>query len=202
MAHIQLDLDGYTDLPEGKIATVVTHLEMLEKPALKPIDRPDLTLQQADKIDPEAYRTLFRRVGEPWLWFARLVMNNEELEATLNKPTNEFYVAMKDGEPVGMVELNVAKEDEVTLSYFGLVPEAVGGGAGRWLMNHAITQAFSRPTVKRFWLHTCTGDSPQALQFYIRSGFKPFKRAIEVADDPRVLGVLDPASAPHVPFLS
>ncbi|KZK77196.1 Acetyltransferase (GNAT) family protein [Pseudovibrio sp. Ad46] len=201
MAHIQLDLDGYTDLPEGKVATVVTHLEMLEKPALKPIDRPDLTLERAGKIDITEYRALFKRVGEPWLWFGRLVMNDAELEATLSRPTNEFYWAMKNGEPVGMLELDVAKEDEVTLSYFGLVPEAVGGGAGRWLMNHAISKAFSRPEVKRFWLHTCTGDSPQALQFYLRSGFKPFKRSIEVADDPRLNEILDRSCAPHIPFL-
>ncbi len=202
MAHIQLDLDGYTELPSGKVATVVTHLEMLEKPALKPVDRPDLTLHHVEKIDCAAYRELFKRVGEPWLWFARLMMSDEQLEAVLTKPTNEFYWAMKDGEPVGLLEFDVSKTEDVLLTYFGLVPEAIGNGAGRWLMNEAITIAFARPGMNRLWLHTCTGDSPQALQFYLRSGFKPFKRSIEVADDPRFKGVLDPSCAPHVPLLT
>ncbi len=201
MTHIQLDLNGYTDLPDGKVATVVTHLEMLEKPALKLIDRPDLMLERAWEVDSAAYRSLFKRVGEPWLWFGRLLMSDEELEATLSKPTIEFYRAMKEGEPVGMLELDVAGKDEVTLNYFGLVPEVVGGGAGRWLMNHAISKAFSRPEVKRFWLHTCTGDSPHALQFYLRSGFKPFRRSIEVTDDPRLNELLDRSCAPHIPLL-
>ncbi len=202
MAQISLNLDGYTELPTGKVATVVTHLEMFEKPVLKPIDRPDLELKRVREIELGTYRELFRRIGEPWLWFARLIMSDEQLKATLNKPTNEFYWVFKDSEPVGMLELGVAKEDEVTLSYFGLVPEVIGGGAGRWLMNHAISKAFSRSGVKRFSLHTCTGDSPQALQFYLRSGFKPFKRSIEVVDDPRLLGILDRSCAPHVPFIS
>lgn len=201
MAHIQLDLDGYTELPYGKVATVVTHLEMLEKPVLKPVERPDLTLHHVETIDCAAYRELFKRVGEPWLWFARLVMNDEQLEAALSKPTNDFYWAMKDSEPVGLLEFDVSKTEDVLLTYFGLVPEAIGNGAGRWLMNEAIALAFARPGMNRLWLHTCTGDSPQALQFYLRSGFKPFKRSIEVADDPRLKGVLDPSSAPHVPVL-
>ncbi|GHB30117.1 N-acetyltransferase [Pseudovibrio japonicus] len=201
MSQIQLNLDGYTELPDGKVAFVATHLEMLEKPALKMIDRPDLKLQRVERTETSEYKDLFKRIGGPWLWFGRLVMSDEELEATLSKPTNELYWALKDSEPVGILELDVSKPDEVTLAYFGLVSEAIGSGAGRWLMNHAITKAFSRPEVKRFWLHTCTGDSPQALQFYIRSGFQPFKRSIEVADDPRLSGVLDPSCAPHVPFL-
>ena len=31
---------------------------------------------------------------------------------------------------------------------------------------------------------------PGALDFYIRSGFAPFRRQIEVADDPRAIGLL------------
>ena len=38
--------DGYSDVPAGKIAGVVTHLEMTERPALPPIPPGAWTLRQ------------------------------------------------------------------------------------------------------------------------------------------------------------
>jgi GNAT superfamily N-acetyltransferase len=81
-----------------------------------------------------------------------------------------------------------------------LVPGFIGKGAGRLLMNEAIRRAFARPA-QRFFVHTCTLDSPGALTFYMRSGFTPYRRAIEVADDPRLHGFLPREAAPHIPLL-
>jgi hypothetical protein len=44
-------------------------------------------------------------------------------------------------------------------------------------------------------------DHPNALGFYIRSGFVPFRRQIEVAPDPRLDGI-SMASRDHVPVLA
>jgi hypothetical protein len=68
-------------------------------------------------------------------------------------------------------------------------------------MAQALDIVWSRPEPKRLWVHTCTGDSPQALLFYQACGFKPYKRAIEVAEDPRLLGLLGQERAPHVPVI-
>jgi hypothetical protein len=35
----------------------------------------------------------------------------------------------------------------------------------------------------------------------MRSGFTPYRRAIEVADDPRLFGFLPREAAPHIPLL-
>jgi hypothetical protein len=50
-------------------------------------------------------------------------------------------------------------------------------------------------------VHTCTLDHPGAPAFYVRSGFTPFRRQVEVADDPRLVGKADPASAAHIPVI-
>ena len=71
--------------------------------------------------------------------------------------------------------------------------EAIGQGFGRVLMDEAIRRAWAKP-IERFWVHTCTFDSPLALPFYIRSGFTPYLRMVEVHDDPRLLAA---AKAPH-----
>ena len=59
-------------------------------------------------------------------------------------------------------------------------------------MNRALEKVWQRP-ITRFWVHTCTLDHPNALAFYMRSGFVPFRRQIEIAPDPapagRVIGI-------------
>ena len=195
-----LNLNGYTDLPPGKIATIVTYLEMREPPHLPSIQRPEgWTLQRIDHDRPR-YRSLFRAVGEPWLWFSRAVLPDDKLAAILDDPKVEAF-ALHDGiGDVGLLELDFRADGEVELAFLGLVPGFIGQGAGRFLMNEAIRRAFARPT-QRLFVHTCTLDSPSALAFYLRSGFMPYRRAVEVADDPRLHGFLPREAAPHIPLL-
>ncbi|WP_201864257.1 GNAT family N-acetyltransferase [Microvirga soli] len=197
---VALNLDGYTDLPLGKIATIVTYLKMRKPPDRSPIQQPQAwTLQRIDHDRPR-YRSLFRAVGEPWLWFSRAMMPDDQLAAILDDPKVEAY-ALHDGTgDVGLLELDFRPDDEVELAFLGLVPGFIGKGAGRFLMNEAIRRAFTRPA-QRFFVHTCTLDSPGALTFYMRSGFTPYRRAIEVADDPRLHGFLPREAAPHIPLL-
>jgi hypothetical protein len=51
------------------------------------------------------------------------------------------------------------------------------------------------------WLHTCTFDHPAAVRFYLKSGFKPFKFAIEVTDDPRLRGLLPESAGAHIALI-
>ena len=193
--------DGYTDVPAGKIATVVTSLEMLApaKPERDP-DQPALALTKMDAPDPEWYRDLYRRVGTDWLWVSRLVMPDDSLLAILHHPSVEIWAVMKDGQAEGLLELDFREEGQCELAFFGLAASIIGKGVGRWLMNRAIDRAWSMP-ISRFWVHTCTVDSPQALGFYIRSGFLPYRRQIEIFDDPRLLGILPKEAAPQIPLL-
>jgi GNAT superfamily N-acetyltransferase len=200
-ATLALNLNGYTDLPPGKIATVVTYLEMRQRPAQPPAPVPDGWTLQPINGDLPRYRDLFRRVGEPWLWFSRAVMADEELAEILDHPEIEAY-ALHDGTgDVGLLELDFRFDGEAELAFLGLVPGFTGQGAGRFLMNEAIGRAFARP-IRRFFVHTCTLDSPGALPFYVRSGFAPYRLALEVADDPRLLGLLPREAAPHIPVLA
>jgi len=198
--RIALNLDGYTDLPPGKIAAVVTYLEMRSPPPLSPATfRNEWSLQPLNG-DRDRYRVLYRRIGEPWLWFSRVVMPDAELAAILGDPKVEAY-ALNDGTgDIGLLELDFRPEKEAELAFLGLVPAAIGRGAGRFLMNEAIRRAFAR-SIDRFFVHTCSLDSPDALAFYMRSGFTPYRRAIEVADDPRLQGFLPRDCAPQIPVI-
>jgi len=83
---------------------------------------------------------------------------------------------------------------------FGVVPQVYRTGAARALMQETLVRAF-RPGVSRVWLHTCTFDHPAAIPFYLARGFRAYKYAIEVSDDPRRTGALPATAAPHVPLI-
>ena len=196
-----LDRNGYYDLPPGKIASLVTYLEMTEPPAPRPSpDRPDLALRRVERPDLEWYRALFRRIGTDWLWFGRLVMPDDEVRAIIGHQGVEVYALTRHGRDEGLLELDRREGPDIELAYFGITPELTGQGAGRWLMHRALELAWRRRP-RRFWVHTCTLDHPGALAFYIRSGFSPYRRAVEIADDPRLLGLAPRDSARWLPLI-
>ena len=193
--------DGYSDVPAGKLAAVVTCLEMRLRPAVRP-DPVDAgrNLRRLEHPETAWYRELYRRVGADWLWYSRLRMPNAELAAILTHPLVEVYALTSEGRDEGLLELDFRVPGECELAFFGVTAVVQGTGAGRWLMNRAIERAWSRK-IDRFWVHTCTLDHPAALAFYLRSGFHAYARRIEVADDPRLIGILPSDVAPAVPVI-
>jgi len=192
--------DGYSDVPTGKIAAIVTHLEMTERPA-PPRDPPGAwQLRRIETPGLDWFRDLYRRVGEEWLWFSRARMPDEKLTSIIQSPLVELYALVHDGRDEGLLELDFRTADRCEIVFFGVTAKLIGSGAGRWLMNRALELAWSRP-VTRVWVHTCTFDHPAALAFYQRSGFRPFRRQIEVADDPRLDGTAPRSAARHVPMI-
>lgn len=192
--------DGFHDVPAGKIAAIVTSLQMFERPPARPEADGPWTLRRLEAATVEEYLALYAAVGRDWLWFTRLVAPREVIEADLANSDVELYRLEAPGGETGILELDFTEPDTCELVYFGVTGGLIGGGAARWMMNRAIDRAWSRP-IRRFWVHTCTLDHPGAPQFYIRSGFEAFQREVEIADDPRLLGLAPPDSAPHIPVI-
>ncbi|MFD1610982.1 GNAT family N-acetyltransferase [Sphingomonas tabacisoli] len=189
-------------IPSDHIAAVVTSLEMRARPKLKPMPESDLRLIRWEAPDLGRYRALFRRIGEPWLWFSRLVMPDNELARIVSDElVRIFAVVDRTGIEVGMLELDFRTDGECELAYFGLVPELAGRGHGRWLMARALAMAWAAG-VSRVWVHTCTLDHPSALGFYRAQGFTAFARAVEIFPDPRLTGFLPRDAAPQIPLFS
>ncbi len=192
--------NGYHDVPAGKLAAITTSLQMFARPALRPETRAPGRLRRVADPDVAWYRDLYCRIGAEWLWFSRLRMPPETLGAMIGHPAVEIYSLTVGERDEGLVELDFRAPDACELRMFGVTEPLIGTGAGRWLMNRAIETAWAKP-IRRFWVHTCTFDHPSALAFYIRSGFIPFRRQIEITDDPRLDGTLSREVAAHVPII-
>jgi GNAT superfamily N-acetyltransferase len=194
--------DEFTLVPPGEIAAVVTHLEMHAKPALRrePGKPGEYALRRMNKPVLSEYREIYRRVGEQWLWFSRLAMDDEALTAIVHDPAVEVHILRHRGRDEGILEVDFRKFPEVEISFLGVTGQLLGKGAGRYLMNRALEIAWARAP-KRVTIHTCTLDHPRALEFYLKTGFTPYSRSIEVADDPRLHGVLPRQAAPQIPII-
>ncbi|HWK88114.1 MAG TPA: GNAT family N-acetyltransferase [Xanthobacteraceae bacterium] len=195
--------DEFTLLPPGQIAAIVTHLEMHAKPALRKeyVKPGEYAIRRMNRPELDAYRAIYRRVGENWLWFSRLAMDDETLAAIIHDPGVEVHILRHRGKDEGILEIDFRRFPEVEISFLGVVDTLLGKGAGRYLMNRALEIAWARAP-KRLTIHTCTLDHPRALEFYLKTGFSPYSRSIEIADDPRLAGILPRKAAPQVPVIT
>lgn len=195
--------DGFHDVPPGKLATVVTHLEMTEPAALRGHGLPaGVELRAVENPEVGWYRDVFHRVGSiDWLWQSRLRLDDAALAVILRKPEVKIFTLQKDGQDEALLELNFGRADTCELAFFGLTRALFGSGAGAALMDHAISQAWARP-IQRFHLHTCTLDHPDAMGFYRRSGFTPVRQQIEILADPRTDGLFPADYGPRIPRIT
>ena len=192
-----------TIIPAGKLRVEITHLEMKRRPNSMPVNPAAADVLVARARDPSVtfYRFLYNTVGEPWLWGGRRLMPDRELAAHIGNPRVDIHVLYLAGEPAGFAELDRRAEDDVELSYFGIMPEHIGRKLGPYLLGYAIGEAW-RAAPRRLRVQTCSLDHPAALPLYQRFGFVPTRQVVEIWDDPRVQGVIPRDAAPQHPIVT
>ena len=153
-------------VPAGKLRSVVTHLAMEAPPtqALPPPPEPGIAIARRQAMPAADYLRLYHAIGDDWLWWSRLTMDEPTLTVHLAEDETEVYVAAADGEEIGLIELNLRPAPDIELRYLGVIPSRIGTGLGGWLLAYAIAAA-SRHRPRRMIVNTCTLDHPGALAF-------------------------------------
>lgn len=184
----------------GQLRSVVTWLERSDPPALAGGHWPDgVTIEGAGSVSVDDYRAMYRKVGEAWLWWERLLMPDAALASILADPATEIRVLHLGDAFAGFSELNRSDARAVEIAYFGIASDQLRQGLGRALMDATLRAAWSGGA-ERVWLHTCTEDHPGALAFYESVGFRRTRSQTVWIDDPRLAGILPRAAAPHIPL--
>ena len=137
--------DGYSDVPAGKIAAVVTHLEMTARAAPRPDPAGAWTLRRVETPPLDWFRDLYRRVGEEWLWFSRIRMPDAELSAIIHAPRVEVYALEHEGRDEGLLELDFRDAGQCEIAFFGITAKLIGSGAGRAVISRCVTTAAILP---------------------------------------------------------
>ena len=187
-------------LPRGALDVTITFLAMASPPAGGQAPAPmagALALMRVPCPTTAFYRFLYNHVGEPWLWSDRRRLDDAALRQILDSPTLTFLVLYLDGEPGGFIELDQKPDDSTDISYFGMMPHAIGRKLGPWLLDCGIRTAWAAGA-KKLTVNTCSFDHPRALPLYQKMGFVPYEQQTKRIRDPRLEGILPITAAPHI----
>ncbi|MDV7144132.1 GNAT family N-acetyltransferase [Tropicimonas sp. TH_r6] len=164
----------------------VTWLEMTERPSYgwphQPLGAP-ASLLKAEDPPVWFFLSLYDAVGRDYAWEEMHDRSEEDLARWLHHPETSLYTLMRQGWPHGFFVLDHRVPETCNLAYFGLVPQAIGRGLGRFLLQNAVLTAWDLPGTQKLTVNTNTLDHPRALQTYQRCGFDPVMRT----DHTRVL---------------
>ncbi|WP_281174341.1 GNAT family acetyltransferase [Fodinicurvata fenggangensis] len=177
--------------------TEITYLEMTSPRSFSADETrlpDDCLLLRANRPPPSFYRYLYNTVGEPWLWWERRILSDDELNSILHACGHELHVLYRGGVPAGFGELERRKDGNVELSYFGLLPEFIGQALGRPFLKSIVQLAWQvAPSAvpKCLKVNTCNLDHPRALSLYQSVGFSPSSRETKRIIHPRSLGLFE-----------
>lgn len=158
-----------------RLDVTITYLEQLGRPRLPPVARPPgkVAVMRVESPTAAFYRFLYRLVGDPHFWISRRRVGDDELLKIIRDEKVHILALYVGGAPAGMAEFDFRDDAGAELKFFGLAPEFLGRGYGRWFLAHAIDYAWSLAP-KRLRLETCTLDHPAALPLYQKLGFSVF----------------------------
>jgi ribosomal protein S18 acetylase RimI-like enzyme len=153
-----------------------TYLEMRSPGDLRGAGAPfeGVRIERVIARAPSFWRYLYAEVGRAHRWTDRLPWTDDDILRYLGDPAIQLWVMNSGGAPAGYFELRTVGDGSVEIAYFGLLPDFIGCGLGKYLLTVAAEQAWAQGA-GRVWLHTSTLDHPSALSNYLARGFKIFK---------------------------
>ena len=179
--------------PAVRVAVTVTFLRMETRPPPGAPLPGDTSLVRLDRCTVPFYRYLYDTVGGDYVWWLRRTLTAAALSAILRDPGVSVHVLYRGGEPAGFFELDRRGRPVVNLSYFGLLPHAIGQNLGSAFLRAAVQEAWAAaPGVRAVTVNTCTADHARALPGYLRAGFQVMRRLDEVWEVPTRLGLAVP----------
>ncbi len=178
--------------PVVRVGVTVTFLRMDRPPAEPaPALHPGCQVVRVAAPTVPFYRYLYNTVGAAHVWWLRRTTPDDELAALLQDPLIAIHVLYQGGEPAGFFELDSRAWSDINLSYFGLMPHAIGSGLGYAFLRHAVDSVW-RQGARGMTVNTCTADHPRALPTYLRAGFRTLRQVREVWNVPTRLGLRIP----------
>tara|TARA_Y100000588_G_C14148914_1_gene879678 strand:+ start:762 stop:1334 length:573 start_codon:yes stop_codon:yes gene_type:complete len=181
-----------------KIETTVTYLAM-RTPSSRfikqsSISRLNTEIKHWEKPNVEFYRFLYNNVGGPWTWVERRLVSDQKLIDLISPKNVEIHLLYVDAKIAGFSEIVWSLDEKYSeIKYFGLMPDFIGLGLGRYFLTNIINIAWKKAT-KKVTVNTCDLDHPKAVGLYLSCGFQVVKKVTELLPNPAEAGLSIPQS--------
>jgi GNAT superfamily N-acetyltransferase len=168
-----------------RVEVLRTYLELTEPRTGEAPVAPDPSARVERVVGCPAsfFRYLYVEVGRAYHWRDRLGWTDELIRDRLADPSVSLHLLSVAGAPAGYFELQRHPDRSVEIVYFGLLPEFIRRGLGKYLLGEAVAEAW-RLSASRVWLHTCSLDDEAAMPNYLARGFRPFRTETYEAELP------------------
>jgi GNAT superfamily N-acetyltransferase len=157
---------------------VTTWLEVTAPEQVRPAGPPRADAVATARVDPPdgaLNRWFYERVGAAHRWTDLLGRDDAAWQRHARRA--ETWVATVGGARAGYAEL-LARDGDVEIAYFGLLPAFQGLGLGGHLLTLALGRGLELGS--RVWVHTSTLDGPHALANYEARGLRAYRRQVGV----------------------
>ena len=157
-----------------EINYTVSYLEMGAPPDFDWPSEPSSNMLVLESNNPPAryFLSLYEAVGAEYEWTDKFLCSKKEVNDFLLHPKVTMFTFLKNGWTAGFFVLDKRKKNICDLAYFGLVPEVIGYGYGKYLLKFAIKESWAKKDIKLLTVNTNTLDHPKALPLYKKMGFK------------------------------
>jgi len=157
------------------MATLVTrtYLELGSPDDLRPAPPPHPAprIQRLGECPASFYRYLYAEVGRAFHWTDRLGWSDETIREHLATPGLTLWLLTWEAAPAGYFELKPHGDGSMEIAYFGLLPEYIGRGWGKYLLTEAVRAAWST-SPSLVLLLAVTLEHPAALPSYLVRGVR------------------------------
>ena len=161
-------------MPGDEISYEVFYLEMLTNPDFENLVKPssDIYVVNTPMPSSEYFFHLYAAVGSQYEWTDKYDVPIDEIKSFLSHSSVKMFTLFKYDRKAGFFILDKRIKCVCDLSYFGLVPEAIGFGFGEYLLKYAVKESWKMKDINCLTVNTNTLDHPKALPLYKKLGFK------------------------------
>ena len=118
-----------------------------------PSPDPTARVERVENCPASFFRYLYVEVGRNYHWRDRLAWTDEDIRDRLADPSVSLHLLSVGGGPAGYFELQRHADGSVEIVYFGLLPEFLGRGLGKYLLGEAVAVAVAARRVARVAAH-------------------------------------------------
>lgn len=135
------------------------------------------------------YKAIYKQIGKKYCWYMKILLEDSELEKHINQQYVKNYYIFFQEKIIGFAEIHFYSKG-IYLQYFGLFEKYINKGHGNNSLKLIINYLKKFYFANNLFTTTNNLDHENALNVYLKNGFKEIEEHEEIWDIPDNLIIL------------